>query len=151
MVSVVLHVWQAHLSFQVYFLIVLCSFILIHDSFIVLLLLAQWFAPEERSRATAVGLQACVLGSAIGFLLMPNIVVNPEDMPKLLFVHAMMAIAAMVFILIYFPSTPPSPPSLAAIRDVSLHTKVFAHTYLWSDSSCLSSVRALMNSVYSLQ
>jgi sugar phosphate permease len=81
---------------------------------------AQWFAPEERSRATAVGVQACLFGSAIGFLLMPYVVVQPSDMPTLLWIHAIMSVTALVLVLIYCPATPPSPPSLAAIRDVSL-------------------------------
>ena len=73
-----------------------------------------WFAPHERTRATTVAIFATNLGSTIGFVIGPFIVSSPDNVPYLLYVHLGLTFTACIFVLLYFPSQPPSPASAAA-------------------------------------
>jgi len=73
-----------------------------------------WFAPHERTRATTIAVLSNNFGSAIGFLISPYLVDEPDHVPRLLYLHFGLAFAACVFTLISFPARPPSPPSAAA-------------------------------------
>ncbi|CAF1349308.1 unnamed protein product [Rotaria magnacalcarata] len=73
-----------------------------------------WFGPNQRTRATTVGIVAHKFGSTIAFLISPAIVTVPEHIPRLLYVHLCLAFVACVLTLVYFPAQPPTPPSHAA-------------------------------------
>jgi hypothetical protein len=73
-----------------------------------------WFGPHERTRATTVAVFANNLGATVGFLISPYIVSSPDHVPRLLYVHLVLAFLACVLALLYFPAQPPSAPSAAA-------------------------------------
>jgi MFS family permease len=73
-----------------------------------------WFAPQERTRATTVAIFANNFGSAVGFAISPLIVLLPEHIPRLLYLHFGLAFVACVLALFHFPTQPPSAPSAAA-------------------------------------
>ena len=79
----------------------------------------MWFGPNERARATTFALTINNFGAAVGFLLSPWIVNEPEDVPRLLYVHLVLATSACVLALVYFPPHPPTTPSPAAERLLS--------------------------------
>ncbi|CAG08271.1 unnamed protein product, partial [Tetraodon nigroviridis] len=88
-----------------------------------------WFAPDQRATATAVATLFCYLGGAAAFLVGPLVVPAPNgarlaaavssssirDRIQLV-MYAEMAAIAVLFaaVLLYFPSRPPVPPSVAA-------------------------------------
>eukprot|EP00048_Salpingoeca_helianthica_P004438 m.76856 g.76856 ORF g.76856 m.76856 type:complete len:473 (+) comp13196_c0_seq1:1319-2737(+) len=80
----------------------------------VTLVSSTWFPINERTTATAVAVLFNNFGAAIGFIMMPQIVVGFRDMPTLLYVHAACGFASLLSILAYFPNAPPTPPSPAA-------------------------------------
>ncbi|CAF1586806.1 unnamed protein product [Rotaria sp. Silwood1] len=73
-----------------------------------------WFDTNERTRATTVAIMSYNLGSTTGFILGPNVVYKPENIPYLLYIHCGLAFIACIIALIYFPIQPPTPPSPAA-------------------------------------
>lgn len=73
-----------------------------------------WFGSHERTRATTLAIIAGSLGSTVSFVMSPWIVNSAEDIPNLLQIHFIFASMACLLTFIYFPSQPPSPPSLAA-------------------------------------
>jgi nitrate/nitrite transporter NarK len=73
-----------------------------------------WFKPDERTRATTLAIMAGNFGSTVGFLISPWIVITPEHVPNLLYIHLILAFIPLVFILVYFPAHPPQAPSPAA-------------------------------------
>jgi FLVCR family MFS transporter len=73
-----------------------------------------WFAPHERTRATTVAIITHGCGSMVGFVISPYIVSSPDHVPRLLYVHLVLAFLACVLALLYFPAQPPSAPSAAA-------------------------------------
>ncbi|XP_036964621.1 solute carrier family 49 member 4 [Acanthopagrus latus] len=92
-----------------------------------------WFAPDQRATATAVASLFCYLGSAASFLVGPLVVPAPNDTLTgttmtaavsdnsirdriQLVMYAELAVIAVLFaaVLLYFPSRPPMPPSVAA-------------------------------------
>ena len=77
------------------------------------LLSAQWFPPEERTTASAVGLGAQGLGCGAGWVLGSLIMKNPSDMPTLLLVEAAGGVAVF-FCSLTFPQAPATAPSLSA-------------------------------------
>eukprot|EP00298_Acanthocystis_sp_HF-20_P016322 c21450_g6_i5.p1 GENE.c21450_g6_i5~~c21450_g6_i5.p1 ORF type:complete len:453 (+),score=143.33 c21450_g6_i5:498-1856(+) len=79
-----------------------------------------WFGENERTLATAIGTLANNLGAAIGFLLGPFLVQegHPDSIPNLLYAHSVFAAIPFVLAIIYFPSHPPNPPSIAALKSI---------------------------------
>ncbi|XP_037542713.1 solute carrier family 49 member 4 [Nematolebias whitei] len=88
-----------------------------------------WFAPDQRATATAVATLFSYLGGAASFLVGPLIVPAPNDSQAAtglsnssipsriqLVMYAELAAIAVLFtaVLLYFPSRPPVPPSVAA-------------------------------------
>jgi len=71
---------------------------------------ATWFAPKERTLATALGTLANFVGSAIGFLL-ALIVNDGKTLRYLLYGEAGFAVLMFIAILSYYPEKPPTPPS----------------------------------------
>ncbi|XP_042868371.1 solute carrier family 49 member 4-like [Penaeus japonicus] len=87
------------------------------------LLAADWFPPQERTTATAVPIVANQLGSALSYLealvvRAPGGAVTPadirSDVNSLLAVEAGIAATLLVMAVAYFPSRPPSPPSITS-------------------------------------
>ncbi|KAF6733758.1 Disrupted in renal carcinoma-like protein 2 [Oryzias melastigma] len=92
-----------------------------------------WFAPDQRATATAIASLFCYLGGAASFLVGPLVVPAPNVSQTVngvaaavsdssiseriqLILYAELAAVAVLFaaILLYFPSRPPIPPSVAA-------------------------------------
>lgn len=93
-----------------------------------------WFAPDQRATATAVASLFCYLGSAASFVVGPLVVPFPNNTQHTmlwmagtgsvttikdriqLVLYAEMGAIAILFaaVLLYFPSRPPLPPSVAA-------------------------------------
>lgn len=93
-----------------------------------------WFAPDQRATATAVASLFCYLGGAASFVVGPLVVPAPNNTQQQLFwmagsgsdtiiqdrvqlvMYAELAVIAVLFVavLLYFPSRPPHPPSVAA-------------------------------------
>ncbi|XP_041858394.1 solute carrier family 49 member 4 [Melanotaenia boesemani] len=92
-----------------------------------------WFAPDQRATATAVASLFSYLGSATSFVVGPLVVPAPNDSQTgttmvaavsdnsirdriQLVMYAELAAIAVLFtaVLLYFPSRPPMPPSVAA-------------------------------------
>uniref|UniRef100_A0A3Q3NA59 Solute carrier family 49 member 4 n=1 Tax=Mastacembelus armatus TaxID=205130 RepID=A0A3Q3NA59_9TELE len=90
-----------------------------------------WFAPDQRATATAVASLVSYLGSAASFVVGPLVVPAPNDTQagitmavsnssirdriQLVMYSELTAIAVLfVAVLVYFPSRPPMPPSVAA-------------------------------------
>lgn len=74
----------------------------------------MWFGSDERTRATTLAITTHSFGATIGFLISPSIVYAPEFVPRLLYIHLGLAVAACVLTLAYFPAQPPTAPSAAA-------------------------------------
>ncbi|KAG0729605.1 Disrupted in renal carcinoma protein 2 [Chionoecetes opilio] len=88
---------------------------------------AVWFPPNERTTATAFIQMSNQLGNA-GSYLEPLLVREPSDphpgpeevteirsdIRRLMYIWAGVGVATMVTVLVYFPSKPPSPPSLTS-------------------------------------
>eukprot|EP00741_Cyanophora_paradoxa_P021634 tig00000241_g20881.t1 len=94
------------------------------------LVAANWFGDHERTIATTIGVDANVLGVALAFIIGPNVVSDASGIPRLCLV---IAVATTVFALtavLFFESTPPTPPSLAAVvKEASGE----AHEMRWSE------------------
>ncbi|XP_029981578.1 solute carrier family 49 member 4 isoform X2 [Sphaeramia orbicularis] len=93
-----------------------------------------WFAPDQRATATAVASLFCYLGGAASFVVGPLVVPAPNDTQGAstvaaavtsdnfirdrtqLVMYAELTVIAVLFaaVLLYFPSRPPMPPSVAA-------------------------------------
>lgn len=96
---------------------------------------STWFPPKERTTATAIGTLAANLGSALAFfigpLMMPIIVRDADNMELNLtnqevslmeikimhYFYVQIGPSAFLFlcVIVYFPSKPPLPPSIAAL------------------------------------
>jgi nitrate/nitrite transporter NarK len=74
----------------------------------------SWFAPKERSFATAISSQASNFGACIGFVLCPLVVPSAAQMPYLLYGLAGASMLTAIACFVHFPSMPPLPPSAAA-------------------------------------
>ncbi|XP_069169376.1 solute carrier family 49 member 4 homolog isoform X2 [Procambarus clarkii] len=87
---------------------------------------AVWFPPKERTTATAVAQVLNQLGSA-GSYMEPIFVHSPSnsttpaeirsDIKKLMYIYAGVGLAILGAILLYFPSMPPSPPSITSSKE----------------------------------
>ncbi|XP_072301354.1 solute carrier family 49 member 4 [Eucyclogobius newberryi] len=93
-----------------------------------------WFAPDQRATATAVASLLCYLGGAASFVVGPMVVPAPNNTQQTVFrtagvgsdaairdriqlvMYAELGVIAVLFaaVLLYFPSRPPLPPSVAA-------------------------------------
>lgn len=93
-----------------------------------------WFAPDQRATATAVASLFCYLGGAASFVVGPLVVPAPNNTQGAsamaaaatsdnfirdriqLVMYAELTVIAVLFaaVLLYFPSRPPMPPSVAA-------------------------------------
>ncbi|KAG7501824.1 Disrupted in renal carcinoma 2 [Solea senegalensis] len=92
-----------------------------------------WFAPDQRATATAVASLFCYLGGSASFIVGPMVVPAPNDSLAAptnsatvsdnfirdriqLVMYAELGAIAVLFaaVLVYFPSRPPMPPSVAA-------------------------------------
>ncbi|XP_052462455.1 solute carrier family 49 member 4-like [Carassius gibelio] len=94
------------------------------------LLSTTWFAPDQRATATAIASLIGYLGSACAFLIGPLAVPAPngtagstiywnqnhigDRIQFVLYAEVGMIAALFVAVLLYFPSRPPMPPSVAA-------------------------------------
>ncbi|KAF7647271.1 hypothetical protein LDENG_00174910, partial [Lucifuga dentata] len=92
------------------------------------LLSTTWFSPDQRATATAVASLFCYLGGATSFVVGPLLVPAPNDTEATavsdnyirdriqLVMYAELGAIALLFsaVLLYFPSRPPMPPSVAA-------------------------------------
>ena len=96
---------------------------------------STWFPPNERTTATAIGTLAANLGGALAFFIGPSMMpktfsnsannnLNLTDNEKRLiesrlsdYFYLQTGIAALLFVcvVVYFPSKPPLPPSIAAL------------------------------------
>uniref|UniRef100_A0A1A7WE34 Disrupted in renal carcinoma 2 n=1 Tax=Iconisemion striatum TaxID=60296 RepID=A0A1A7WE34_9TELE len=109
-----------------------------------------WFAPDQRATATAVASLFSYLGGATSFIVGPLIVPAPNNSQAAavsnssiqsrtqLILYAELAVIAVLFTaaLLYFPSRPPVPPSVAAASQ--------RLSYRSSICRLLSNVRFLM-------
>ena len=75
-----------------------------------------WFSPKERTFSTAVGVNAQSFGGAVGFLLISFLTLQ-YGIRTMLYVMAELSIAVAILFSIYFPSQPPTPPSISAEKD----------------------------------
>ena len=74
-----------------------------------------WFAPHERTRATTIAILANNnIGTAVGFIISPYLVTEPDHVPRLLYIHFGLACVASILTLLSFPARPVSAPSAAA-------------------------------------
>ncbi|XP_069169382.1 solute carrier family 49 member 4 homolog isoform X2 [Procambarus clarkii] len=84
---------------------------------------AEWFPPKERTTATAVSQVLNQLGTA-GSYLAPLLVQSPNagvtkdqiksDIKTLLYIYAAVGVTLLIAILVYFPTKPPTPPSVTS-------------------------------------
>ncbi|XP_068758723.1 solute carrier family 49 member 4-like [Montipora capricornis] len=101
-----------------------------------------WFPPDERITATAIGTLAANVGCALAFLIGPEMMpktFESSDHVKLNFTHkklhlletkiihyfyVQIGLSAFLFlcVIIYFPSKPPLPPSIAAMKKRTTET-----------------------------
>lgn len=75
---------------------------------------ANWFGQSQRSLATAIGLLSNQLGVGLGFILAPFIVHHKQDLPRLLYLEAVICGVVSVLVIVFFRGEAPSPPSAAA-------------------------------------
>ncbi|XP_076012763.1 solute carrier family 49 member 4 [Genypterus blacodes] len=117
------------------------------------LLSTTWFGPDQRATATAIASLFCYLGGAASFVVGPLLVPAPNDTQAetaatfsnsnirdriQLVMYAELGVIAVLFaaVLLYFPSRPPLPPSVAAASQ--------RLSYRSSICRLLSNVRFLM-------
>lgn len=83
---------------------------------------AEWFPPKERTTATAIAQVFNQMGNGFSYLE-PLIVRSPsdvspaeirEDIKVLMYIYAAIGVAVLLIVYIYYPSKPPSPPSLSS-------------------------------------
>ena len=75
---------------------------------------ANWFGVNERTTATSIGALFNQLGVAVGFLMSPSIVQQPDDVPKLFLIQAIICSTVAPAVMVGFREHPPSPPSVTA-------------------------------------
>lgn len=73
-------------------------------------LAAAWFGPQERARATSIGVLSNQLGGAVG-LLSSVVVTRGSDLPALLGSTAFASAIIFGLLLVGFQAEPPTPPS----------------------------------------
>ncbi|XP_066297049.1 solute carrier family 49 member 4 homolog [Branchiostoma lanceolatum] len=118
------------------------------------LISSTWFPPSQRTTATAISSIFNYVGTSVGYLIGPLFVSQPHLTPnstlqyndtvvedisgqimRLMYVECGYCTAVFLAILIYFPSKPPTPPSLsAAMNRLDFRTgvkKLFRHGQFW--------------------
>ncbi|CAL4085546.1 unnamed protein product, partial [Meganyctiphanes norvegica] len=90
------------------------------------MLAADWFPTKERTTATAIAISANSLGG-LGSYLEPLIVRSPGenvtqeeirgDIRILMYIYAGFAALLFILIALYFPSRPPTPPSISSSQE----------------------------------
>lgn len=85
------------------------------------ILSAAWFPVHERTTATAIMTTMNYLGTSVGFVLGPLVVdasaapaVITRQLERLYLVLAIVAASLFLAVFLYFPSAPPTPPTLSA-------------------------------------
>jgi hypothetical protein len=86
-----------------------------------------WFPEHERATATSIAVIANNLGSMLGFFApflvnpssKPHECLHPQNVTRLLNVHLVLGIVLAIAVVVYFPSVPPTPPSVAALEQIS--------------------------------
>ena len=89
-----------------------------------------WFALNERATATALVALAAGLGSSVSFIIGPlavsmpkmngsHVILNETDVPLIRkqlqhFNYATFGVTAILFLIVYFPDKPPTPPTVTA-------------------------------------
>ena len=88
------------------------------------MLAAAWFGPQERARATSIGVLSNQLGGALG-LLSSVVVTHGRDLPALLGSTALASGVIFGLLLAGFQAAPPTPPSRSqqAIASVSTSSR----------------------------
>uniref|UniRef100_A0A673K4K6 Solute carrier family 49 member 4 n=1 Tax=Sinocyclocheilus rhinocerous TaxID=307959 RepID=A0A673K4K6_9TELE len=110
--------------------LLLSAFFMVLGAALRSLLSTTWFAPDQRATATAVASLISYLGSACAFLIGPLAIPAPngtvgstiywnqnhigDRIQFVLYAEVGMIAALFVAVLLYFPSMPPIPPSVAA-------------------------------------
>ena len=74
---------------------------------------AIWFPVGQRTFATAIGTMAQVVGIALAFIITPYLT-RKYSIHTMLYVEAEMGVFVAILASIYFPSRPPSPPTVSA-------------------------------------
>ena len=72
-----------------------------------------WFPPNQRTFATAVATMAQSVGVTVAFITIPYLT-RHYDIHTMLYVQAEMGLFIALLATIYFPSQPPTPPSISA-------------------------------------
>lgn len=72
-----------------------------------------WFSPRHRTWATAVPVIARSVGIALAFITIPYLT-RQYDIHTMLYVQAETGLCVALLATIYFPATPPTPPSQSA-------------------------------------
>ncbi|CAL4064366.1 unnamed protein product [Meganyctiphanes norvegica] len=90
------------------------------------MLAADWFPAKERTTATAIGISANSLG-ILGSYLEPLLVRSPGgnvtkeeirgNIMILMYIYAGFGALLFILIAIYFPSRPPTPPSISSVQE----------------------------------
>ena len=75
-----------------------------------------WFKPKERTFATAVMISSEAFGLGLGFIINPYIT-QMYGIRTMLIVQAELSVCVALLFTIYFPSNPPTAPSLSAEED----------------------------------
>eukprot|EP01135_Chromosphaera_perkinsii_P004172 Nk52_evm79s270 gene=Nk52_evmTU79s270 len=71
---------------------------------------AEWFGERERSTATSVGVLSNNMGIAVG-MLSNYVVTKGSDIPTYLLIDAIIVSVALILVVLFFRSTPPTPPT----------------------------------------
>ena len=75
-----------------------------------------WFSTHERPATTALMVVSNNLGTAVGMVLGPAVVTDPDRIPTLLYIHGGFGVFAAICMALHLPSMPPSHPSPAAAQ-----------------------------------
>uniref|UniRef100_A0A6B2L3V6 Major facilitator superfamily (MFS) profile domain-containing protein n=1 Tax=Arcella intermedia TaxID=1963864 RepID=A0A6B2L3V6_9EUKA len=76
----------------------------------------RWFPPEQRTLSTAISSTANSLGAGVGFLIAPYLTAS-FGIRMYLIIEAACTAFLFILLLIYFPDSPPLPPSISAQSD----------------------------------
>eukprot|EP01087_Luapelamoeba_hula_P007306 TRINITY_DN178_c0_g1_i2.p1 TRINITY_DN178_c0_g1~~TRINITY_DN178_c0_g1_i2.p1 ORF type:complete len:528 (-),score=99.72 TRINITY_DN178_c0_g1_i2:140-1723(-) len=91
-----------------------------------------WFPNHQRATATAIAYSMNNSGTALGFLMGPGIVKTAKDTPILLYTQLAIAFLPIVGGFLYFPETPPTPPSdIAASYKAGARDELTLRDTLW--------------------
>lgn len=86
---------------------------------------SAWFRPKERTLTTAIAVCAQAFGQAVGFVMISFLTLH-YGIRTMLYVMAELSVFVALLFTIYFPSQPPTPPSVSAEKDRTKFVKSFA-------------------------